>query len=188
LTPVVKVTSGVEENSLVIFLTWSSIAEKPASKAIEEENSASEGEVPVLESSYCSTPMVSGNRRSREPLIKSVLKKQNSTTSAEQNKGYVIVGISEWEEMVGIIGGALRDRKESVGRVPRTRGYVRREKGATMTLGIKKSTTLKVSGSSRRVGEKENVSERGVTTRKGNRRLTKAGGKGCRKTDLRPSW
>jgi hypothetical protein len=117
LTPVVKVTSGVEENSLVIFLTWSSIAEKPASKAIEEEISASEGEVPVLESSYCSIPMVSGNKRSREPLIKSVLKKQNSTTSAEQNKGYVIVGISEWEEMVGIIGGALRDSKESVGRL-----------------------------------------------------------------------
>lgn len=71
----------------------------------------------------------------------------------------------------------MTGRKGRRERIPRTRGYVRREKRATGKLGIKNLTTLEISGSSRRVGEKEDVRERRVLTREGGHRLTKAGEK-----------
>lgn len=72
MAPVVKGPSGMEQNSLV---TWLSISGRPVSKANDEEVSASEGEVSASDSSCYSTPMVHGNKHANELLIKSALRK-----------------------------------------------------------------------------------------------------------------
>ena len=102
-------------------MTGLNIGGRPVCKASDKEASASEGKVPASDSSCYSTPMVNRNRRTKELLIKSALRKQKCATNAEQNKedkeDCVIDRISEWKRMTDIIRETFLDMNNILGRL-----------------------------------------------------------------------